>query len=219
MLKEEALTKINTIAVRSSSCCRAGWSVGERIADTGAFSAALGARDQLIGRYPPVLSAVLATQIGKGSEFSASVDRCSNSHGGLARTGISRGRHFAAGVDDDPNLTELLRNSRRPFGILENARPRCRSWTTENEVGNDIEQLSETTPVRAEAVTGILQHLLLLGDVKINGPAGSDILLTDRRPADPSKGGAPLLNRKPSSKHGARPAHCIFDTVLVISSS
>lgn len=102
------------------------------LADTGAFSAALGARDQLIGEVITNLNAVLATVDAKSAQFSASVDQLQQLVSGLAKNRDPIAGAISPLASTTTDLTELLRNSRRPLqGILKTPGRWLPSWTTE----------------------------------------------------------------------------------------
>lgn len=222
MLKGFDADKINTITSAVIELLQGqGGPLANVLADTGAFSAALGARDQLIGEVITNLNAVLATVDAKSAQFSASVDQLQQLVSGLAKNRDPIAGAISPLASTTTDLTELLRNSRRPLqGILENARPLATELDNRKaEVNNDIEQLGEDyLRLSALGSYGAFFNIYFCSvTIKINGPAGSDILLPIGGQPDPSKGGAPLLNRKPSSKHERDPLRTgIFGLVLVI---
>ncbi len=89
VLKGFDADKINTITSAVIELLQGqGGPLANVLADTGAFSAALGARDQLIGEVITNLNAVLATVDAKSAQFSASVDQLQQLVSGLAKNRI-----------------------------------------------------------------------------------------------------------------------------------
>ena len=169
-----------------------GGALSNLLADTNAFGSALGARDQVIGDVINNLDAVLATVDAKGAQFSASIDQLQQ-----LITGLARGRDAVAGAipplaSTTSDLTDLLKRSRRPVqGVLENTRPIATELNDRKaEVNNDIEQLAEDyLRLSALGAYGAYFNIYFCSvSLKINGPAGSDILLPLGGQPDPSKG-------------------------------
>jgi phospholipid/cholesterol/gamma-HCH transport system substrate-binding protein len=139
-----------------------GGALSNLLASTSAFTQNLAARDQLIGDVITHLNEVLATVDEKGAEFSSAVDQLQQ-----LITGLAEGRDPIAGAivplaNAERDLTDMLTKSRRPIqGVLENVRP------------------------FAQRLDNIFYCSTRL---KINGPAGSDILIPLGGPPDPSKG-------------------------------
>ena len=115
------------------------------LADTSAFSSALGQRDQLIGDTITNLNTVLGTIDQKSAQFSASVDQLQQLITGLAQNKDAIAGAIPPLASTTTDLTELLKNSRRPLqGILENTRPLATELDNRKaEVNNDVEQLGE----------------------------------------------------------------------------
>lgn len=88
-------------------------------------------------------------------------------------------------------MTQLLKNSRRPLqGVLENTRPLATELDNRKaEVNNDIEQLGEDyLRLAALGAYGSFFNIYFCSvTIKINGPAGGDILLPLGGQVDPSK--------------------------------
>lgn len=193
VLKGFDADKINTITSAVIELLQGqGGPLANVLADTGAFSAALGARDQLIGEVITNLNAVLATVDAKSAQFSASVDQLQQLVSGLAKNRDPIAGAISPLASTTTDLTELLRNSRRPLqGILENARPLATELDNRKaEVNNDIEQLGEDyLRLSALGSYGAFFNIYFCSvTIKINGPAGSDILLPIGGQPDPSKG-------------------------------
>lgn len=193
VLKGFDADKINTITSAVIELLQGqGGPLANVLADTGAFSAALGARDQLIGEVITNLNAVLATVDAKSAQFSASVDQLQQLVSGLAKNRDPIAGAISPLASTTTDLTELLRNSRRPLqGILENARPLATELDNRKaEVNNDIEQLGEDyLRLSALGSYGAFFNIYFCSvTIKINGAAGSDILLPIGGQPDPSKG-------------------------------
>lgn len=185
--------KVNTISSYVIQLLQGqGGALSNVLADTNAFSSALGARDQVIGDVITNLNAVLTTVDEKGAEFSASVDQLQQ-----LITGLAQNRDAVAGAipplaSTTADLTELLKGARRPLqGVIENTRPIATELhDRQDEVNNDIEQLAEDyLRLSALGAYGAYFNIYFCTvSIKINGPAGSDILIPMGGQPDPSKG-------------------------------
>lgn len=169
-----------------------GGALAELLTTTGAFTQNLAARDQVIGDTINNLNAVLGTVDAKGAQFDASVDQLQQ-----LVTGLAQGRDPIAGAipplaSATTNLTQLLQNSRRPLqGVIENVRPLAtRLDEKKGDVNAIIEPLAENyLRLNALGAYGAFFNIYFCSvRIKINGPAGSDILIPFGGPPDPSKG-------------------------------
>ncbi|MCK0176761.1 MCE family protein [Mycolicibacterium sp. F2034L] len=169
-----------------------GGALSNLLSTTGSFSQNLAARDQLIGDVINNLNTVLGTVDEKGEQFDASVDRLEKLVSGLAE-----GRDPIAGAIEplasaETDLTEMLETSRRPLqGVLENVRPLAqRLDERKGDVNKVIEPLAENyLRLNALGAYGSFFNIFYCSTrLKINGPAGSDILVPFGGPPDPSKG-------------------------------
>ena len=117
--------KVNTISSALIELLQGqGGALSNVLADTSAFSTALGQRDQLIGDAITNLNTVLGTIDERSAKFSASVDQLQQLITGLAKNKDSIAGAIPPLASTTTDLTELLKNSRRPLqGILENTRP------------------------------------------------------------------------------------------------
>ncbi|GAB7143630.1 MCE family protein [Mycobacterium riyadhense] len=193
VLKGLDADKINTISSAVIELLQGqGGALANVLADTSAFSSALGRRDQLIGDVINNLNTVLGTIDARSAQFSASVDQLQQ-----LITGLAKNKDAIAGAiqplsSTTTDLTELLRNSRRPLqGILENARPLATELDNRKaEINNDVEQLGEDyLRLAALGAYGSFFNIYFCTvTIKINGPAGSDILIPFGGQVDPSKG-------------------------------
>ncbi|MGH3597416.1 MAG: MCE family protein, partial [Mycobacterium sp.] len=146
VLKGLDADKVNTISSYVIELLQGqGGALSNLLADTNAFSSALGTRDQIIGDVINNLSAVLATVDDKGAQFSANVDQLQQ-----LITGLAQGHDAVAGAipplaATTSDLTELLKGARRPLqGVIENTRPIATELDDRKaEVADDIEQLGE----------------------------------------------------------------------------
>lgn len=193
VLKGLDADKVNTVSSAVIELLQGqGGALSNVLADTSAFSTALGQRDQLIGDTITNLNTVLKTVDQKSAQFSASVDQLQQ-----LITGLAKGKDSIAGAipplaSTTTDLTQLLKNSRRPLqGILENTRPLATELDRRKaEVNNDIEQLGEDyLRLSALGAYGSFFNIYFCSvSIKINGPAGGDILLPLGGQVDSSHG-------------------------------
>jgi phospholipid/cholesterol/gamma-HCH transport system substrate-binding protein len=185
--------KVNTISSAVIQLLQGqGGALSNVLADTSAFSSALGQRDQLIGDAITNLNTVLGTVDQKSAQFSASVDQLQQLITGLAKNKDSIAEAIPPLASTTTDLTDLLKNSRRPLqGILENTRPLATELDNRKaEVNNDVEQLGEDyLRLAALGSYGSFFNIYFCSvTIKINGPAGGDLLIPFGGPVDPSKG-------------------------------
>ncbi|MBW0013941.1 virulence factor Mce family protein [Mycobacterium sp.] len=185
--------KVNTISSAVIQLLQGqGGALSNVLADTSAFSSALGKRDQLIGETITNLNTVLGTVDQKSAQFNASVDQLQQLISGLAQNRDSIAGAIPPLASTTSDLTELLQNSRRPLqGILENTRPLATELDNRKaEVANDVEQLGEDyLRLTALGSYGAFFNIYFCSvTIKLNGPAGSDILIPMGGQVDPSKG-------------------------------
>jgi phospholipid/cholesterol/gamma-HCH transport system substrate-binding protein len=169
-----------------------GGALSDMLASTSAFTTDLAARDQLIGDVINNLNTVLGTVDAKGAQFDASVDQLQQ-----LITGLAQGRDPIAGAigplaSAENDLTEMLAKSRRPLqGVIENVRPFAqRADQRKADINKVIEPLAENyLRLNALGAYGSFFNIYYCSvRMKINGPAGSDILIPAGGPPDPSKG-------------------------------
>jgi phospholipid/cholesterol/gamma-HCH transport system substrate-binding protein len=169
-----------------------GGALNNLLTSTGAFTTDLAARDQLIGDVINNLNTVLGTVDDKGAQFNASVDQLQQLITGLAehRDPVAGAIPPLASATND--LTELLQTSRRPVqGVIENLRPFVQRMDERKaDVNKVIEPLAENyLRLNALGAYGSFFNIYYCSiRIKINGPAGSDILIPFGGPPDPSKG-------------------------------
>jgi phospholipid/cholesterol/gamma-HCH transport system substrate-binding protein len=193
VLKGLDADKVNTISSAVIELLQGqGGALANVLADTSAFSSALGKRDQLIGDVINNLNTVLATVDQKGAQFDASVDQLQQ-----LVTGLAQNRDPIAGAipplaTATNDLTDILKESRRPIqGVIENVRPFAqRVDERKGDVNKVIEPLAENyLRLNALGAYGSFFNIFYCSTrLKINGPAGSDILVPFGGPPDPSKG-------------------------------
>jgi phospholipid/cholesterol/gamma-HCH transport system substrate-binding protein len=193
VLKGLDADKVNTISSAVIELLQGqGGALSNVLADTSAFSSALGKRDQLIGDAITNLNTVLGTIDERSAKFSASVDQLQQLITGLATNKDAIAGAIPPLASTTTDLTELLRNSRRPLqGILQNARPLATELDDRKaEINNDVEQLGEDyLRLAALGAYGSFFNIYFCSvTIKINGPAGGDILLPLGGSVDPSKG-------------------------------
>ncbi|MDT5144506.1 MAG: phospholipid/cholesterol/gamma-HCH transport system substrate-binding protein [Mycobacterium sp.] len=200
VLKGLDADKINTVSGYVIELLQGqGGALSNLLANTNAFGSTLGARDKAIGNVINNLNAVLGTVDAKGAQFSDSVDQLQK-----LITGLAQGRDAVAGAipplaSTTSDLTDLLKHSRRPLqGVLENTRPIANEINDRlPEVNNDIEQLGEDyLRLAALGSYGAYFNIYFCTvSLKINGPAGSDILIPMGGQPDPSKGRCAFVNK------------------------
>jgi phospholipid/cholesterol/gamma-HCH transport system substrate-binding protein len=193
VLKGLDAKKINTISSYVIDLLQGqGGALSDLLANTNSFGSTLGVRDQVIGDVINNLNTVLATVDAKGAQFSASIDELQK-----LITGLAQGRDAVAGAipplaSTTSDLTDFLKRGRRPLqGVIENTRPIATELNDRlPEVNNDIEQLGEDyLRLAALGSYGAYFNIYFCTvALKINGPAGSDILIPLGGQADPSKG-------------------------------
>jgi phospholipid/cholesterol/gamma-HCH transport system substrate-binding protein len=169
-----------------------GGALSELLSSTSSFTTDLAARDQLIGDVVTNLNTVLGTVDEKSAQFDASVDQLQQ-----LLTGLAKGKDPIAGAigplaSAETDLTEMLGSGRRPLqGVLENLRPLTGELDRRKaEVNAVIEPLAENyLRLNALGAYGSFFNIYYCSvRLKINGPAGSDILIPFGGPPDPSKG-------------------------------
>lgn len=200
VLKGLDADKINTVSGYVIELLQGqGGALSNLLANTNAFGSTLGARDKAIGNVINNLNAVLTTVDDRGAQFSDSVDQLQK-----LITGLAQGRDAVAGAipplaSTTSDLTDLLKRSRRPLqGVLENTRPIANEINDRlPEVNNDIEQLGEDyLRLAALGSYGAYFNIYFCTvSLKINGPAGSDILIPMGGQPDPSKGRCAFVNK------------------------
>lgn len=193
VLKGLDADKVNTVTNAVIQLLQGqGGALSNLLADTNGFTSTLGARDQLVGDVIEKLNTVLATVDAKSAQFSTSVDQLQQ-----LITGLANGRDAIAGAipplaSTTSDLTSLLQNSRRPLqGVIENIRPLATELDDRKaEVDNDVEQLGEDyLRLSALGAYGAFFNIYFCSiTIKINGPAGGDILIPMGGQPDPSKG-------------------------------
>lgn len=169
-----------------------GGALSTLLTTTSTFTQDLAARDQLIGDVITNLNTVLGTVDEKGAQFDASVDQLQQLVSGLAenRDPIAGAIPPLASASSD--LTRMLEKSRRPVqGVIENVRPLAqRMDERKGDINKVIEPLAENyLRLNALGAYGSFFNIYYCSiRMKINGPAGSDILIPFGGPPDPSKG-------------------------------
>lgn len=169
-----------------------GGALSDLLANTGTFTQSLSARYQVISDVINHLNTVLSTVDAKSAQFNSSVDELQKLITGLAqnRDPIAGAIGPLASAEND--LTEMLQNSRRPLqGVIENVRPLATELDNrKSEVNAVIDPLAENyLRLNALGAYGAFFNIFYCSvRIKINGPAGSDILIPFGGPPDPSKG-------------------------------
>jgi phospholipid/cholesterol/gamma-HCH transport system substrate-binding protein len=169
-----------------------GGALSQLLSSTSSFTTDLAARDQLIGDVINNLNAVLKTVDDKGTQFNASVDQLQQLISGLAQGSDPIAGAIPSLASAETDLTDMLAKSRRPVqGVLENLRPLTQTLDErKGDVNAVIEPLAENyLRLNALGAYGSFFNIYYCSiRLKINGPAGSDILIPFGGPPDPSKG-------------------------------
>lgn len=169
-----------------------GGSLSELLSSTGSFTHTLAARDQLIGEVITSLNSVLGTVDEKSSQLDTSIDQFQK----LIST-LNEGRDPIAGAigpltSAQGDLTELLTTSRRPLqGVIENVRPLATTLDDRKGAVNAvIDRMPENYARLASlgAYGSFFNIFFCSIKFKLNGPAGSDILIPAAAPVDPTRG-------------------------------
>ncbi|WP_099020566.1 MCE family protein [Mycolicibacterium palauense] len=186
-------TKVNEISNAVISLLQGqGGAISQMLSSTGAFTTDLAARDQLIGDVIDHLNAVLSTVDAKGAQFNESVDQLQKLITGLAQGADPIAGAIAPLASAETDLTDMLTKSRRPLqGVIENLRPLTGELDRRKaDVNKVIEPLAENyLRLNALGAYGSFFNIYYCSiRMKINGPAGSDILIPFGGPADPSRG-------------------------------
>ncbi|OBH49261.1 MCE family protein [Mycobacterium sp. E2479] len=169
-----------------------GGALADFLSSTGSFTHTLAARDELVHEVIDHLNTTLGTLDEKGTQLDTSVDQ-------LQRliTTLSQGRDPIAGAipplaSSESDLTEMLAQSRRPLqGVLENLRPLADKL---DERKGDVNAVIEPLPENYLRFAALGSYGAFFNiyfckvKIKINGPAGSDILIPFDGSPDPSKG-------------------------------
>jgi phospholipid/cholesterol/gamma-HCH transport system substrate-binding protein len=162
------------------------------LADTANFTQTLAAHDQTIGDVIVNLNALLGKLDEKNSEFSATLDRLQQ-----LITALANGRDSVAGAiaplaSAEADLTTMLGDSRQSMrGVLQNVRPLAAALDDrKGEVNSAIEPLAENyLRLNALGAYGAFFNIFVCGmNFKVNGPAGSDMVIPFFSPPDTSKG-------------------------------
>jgi phospholipid/cholesterol/gamma-HCH transport system substrate-binding protein len=162
------------------------------LADTSDFTHAIADRDQLIGETIDNLTTVLAAADQKTTDLDTSVDQLQQ-----LITSLSNGRDPIVNALEplaatERDLTEVLRTARRPFqGVIENAGPLAAVLDDRKaDVNATIEPLAEDyLRLSALGAYGSFFNIYFCSvKIKINGPAGSDIVLPAVKPPASNNG-------------------------------
>ncbi|BBZ68857.1 mammalian cell entry protein [Mycolicibacterium insubricum] len=169
-----------------------GGALSEMLANTGSFTGELARQDQLIGDVITNLNTVLGTVDARSAQFDATVDQLQQLISGLATSRDPIAGAIAPLATAEAGLTTMLQNGRRPLqGVLENLRPLAGKLDARKE---DVNGVVERLPENYLRLNGLGAYGSFFNiyycsiRIKINGPAGSDILIPFGGPADPSKG-------------------------------
>lgn len=169
-----------------------GGALSEMLANTGSFTGELARQDQLIGDVITNLNTVLGTVDARSAQFDATVDQLQQLISGLAKSRDPIAGAIAPLATAEAGLTTMLQKGRRPLqGVLENLRPLAGKLDERKE---DVNGVIERLPENYLRLNGLSAYGSFFNiyycsiRIKINGPAGSDILIPFGGPADPSKG-------------------------------
>ena len=169
-----------------------GGALDQLLSNTNSFTNDLAARDQLIGDVIKNLNVVLATVDEKGAQFNTSIDQLQQLISGLAKGADPIAGAIPPLASAENDLTDMLTKSRRPVqGVIENLRPFAQALDDRKaDVNHVIEPLAENyLRLNALGAYGSFFNIFYCSiRMKINGPAGSDVLIPFGGPPDPSKG-------------------------------
>ncbi|BBZ31578.1 MCE family protein [Mycolicibacterium confluentis] len=169
-----------------------GGALAETLSSTSAFTTDLAARDQLIGDVISNLNTVIKTVDDKGAQFDKSVDQLQQLITGLAQNADPIANAIPPLAAAEADLTDMLAKSRRPVqGVIENLRPLAAKLDERKQDVNDtLDPLAENyLRLNALGAYGSFFNIYYCSvRLKINGPAGSDILIPFGGPPDPSQG-------------------------------
>jgi phospholipid/cholesterol/gamma-HCH transport system substrate-binding protein len=169
-----------------------GGALSQVLSNASSFTNELASRDQLVGDLITNLNSVLKTVDEKGTQFDASVDKLQQLVTGLAQGADPIAGAIPSLASAETALTEILVKSRRPVqGVLENARPLLQAMDERKaDINKVVEPLAENyLRLTALGAYGSFFNIYYCSiRIKINGPAGSDILIPFGGPPDPSKG-------------------------------
>jgi phospholipid/cholesterol/gamma-HCH transport system substrate-binding protein len=193
VLKGLDATKVNQISGAVIELLQGqGGALSDLLSDTGSVTSDLAARDHLIGDVINDLKAVLATVDQKSAQFSASIDQLHQLISGLSHARDPLADAIPPLASAETDLTSMLESSRRPLqGVLENLRPLA---TTLDDNKSKLNAVIDPLPenylrLNALGAYGAFFNIFFCyANLKVNGPAGSDILIPVAAPPDPSKG-------------------------------
>lgn len=169
-----------------------GGTLADLLSSTSSFTQNLAARDQLVGQVIDNLNQVLGTVDSKSSQLDTSVDQLQKLVGTLAA-----GREPIAGAvaplaSAESDLTGMLSGSRRPLqAVIKELGPLS---TELDRRKNDIDEVIDPLPEDYKRLTSLGAYGSFFSfyycslKIKINGPAGSDIIIPTGGPPDPTKG-------------------------------
>ncbi|ORV16628.1 MCE family protein [Mycobacterium celatum] len=193
VLKGLDSTKVNEVSNAIIELLQGnGGPLSDVLSSTASFTQTLAARDQLIGNVIGHLNQVLSTVDDKSAQLDTSVNQLQQLVSKLAA-----GRDPIAGAvaplaSAETDLTQMLAASRRPIqGVLENIRPLATALDArKDEINKSIDPLGEDyLRLSALGAYGAFFNFYYCSvKLKINGPAGSDILIPAGGPPDPTKG-------------------------------
>ncbi len=169
-----------------------GGALSQVLSNASSFTNELASRDQLVGDLITNLNSVLKTVDSKGTQFNDSVDKLQQLVTGLAKGADPIAGAIPSLAAAETALTEILVTSRRPVqGVLENARPLLQAMDErKGDINKVVEPLAENyLRLTALGAYGSFFNIYYCSiRIKINGPAGSDLLIPFGGPPDPSKG-------------------------------
>lgn len=162
------------------------------LSNTADFTHAIAGRDQLIGETIDNLTTVLAAADQKSTDLDTSVDQLQQ-----LITSLSQGRDPIVNALEplaatERDLTEVLSTARRPFqAVIENAGPFATALDDrKKDVNATLEPLAEDyLRLSALGAYGSFFNIYFCSvKIKINGPAGSDIILPAVKPPASNNG-------------------------------
>lgn len=193
VLKGLDAAKLNTVSNAIIELLQGkGATLSTVLATTADFTRTIASRDQLIDQTIDNLTTVLAAADQRSTELNTSIDQLQQ----LVTT-LSKGRDPIVGAVEplasaQRDLTDVLSTARRPLqGVLENAGPLATALDDrKQEVNATVEPLAEDyLRLSALGAYGSFFNIYFCSvKIKINGPAGSDILLPAVKPPSSNNG-------------------------------
>lgn len=169
-----------------------GGTLSTVLANTASFTQTIAARDQLIDQTIDNLNTVLSAADEKSADLSTGIDQLQQLVTTLSRGSDPIANALPPLASAQQDLTDVLSTARRPFqGVIENTGPLATALDDrKKDVNAAIEPLAEDyLRLSALGAYGSFFNIYFCSvKIKINGPAGSDILLPAVTPPSTNNG-------------------------------